>query len=222
MECSAPALPFPGRSLYPSSTSSPGYDKARVWRAGSPAPAVPRSAHYLGVHGTPRSRREGGPGGRTQQMLIKYVLVNHAGQCLGGDGEGTARGLRIHPSERETGTRETSNQRPPALGLCTGEDAGPRDRTEAIPAAVLPLLGERRVSSPLGRGRTRCSRPLCPGTDVSGGGSQPGPVDTAGARRLGSRLCLSLDRAGRPRRTEQLRNCSFSFVLFLFSPQKVL
>lgn len=95
-------------------------------------------------------------------MLIKYVLVNHAGQYLGWGwgGEGTAKGLWIRPSERGTRTRAMLNQHPPTLTLCTGEnlftwttETGPR------PSQLLCclLLGETRASSPLWEGASRAA-----------------------------------------------------------------
>lgn len=59
LSAEVPALPFLCRSLYPFSTSSPGYGKPHVLQSKRLQPAVPGSNHYLGVHGTPNDQPEG-------------------------------------------------------------------------------------------------------------------------------------------------------------------
>lgn len=94
-------------------------------------------------------------------MLIKYVLVNHAGQYLGWGwgGEGTAKGLWIRPSERGTCTRAMLNQHPPTLTLYWRKSVymDHQDRTKAIPTAVLSALRrDESILASVGRGFTCC------------------------------------------------------------------
>lgn len=95
-------------------------------------------------------------------MLIKYVLVNHAGQYLGWGwgGEGTAKGLWIHPSVKGNGYKrnvEPAPSNPRFVYWRKPVYTDHRDRTKAIPTAVLSALRrDESVLASVGRGLTCC------------------------------------------------------------------